>query len=341
VDFLQCRFEEELNEEGDVSIAGESFRPASILREMAPGAYKAAFGEWLQRLKQTRLERADEILAMHDNGTRFEQLAKAYRSGGMLPFVGAGMSVSSGYRAWTPFLFHLCNESHIESSVLEALVDAGDYEEAAQLLHDDMGAELFNESVEMEFAQSKDSAGPLAYLPQLFPNSSVLTTNFDCLLEDLYGDDAYQGFDRVLSGRGLQEVLRQIAGGGRLLVKLHGDCRQVEDRVLLRNEYTDAYSDAGIVERFFSSVIFGRAILFLGCSLSADRTVTTMKRVVAGFGAASLPRHYAFLELKDDDDRVARKKHLAKANIFPIWYEEGDHDESIEALFMKLLDESE
>jgi hypothetical protein len=44
------------------------------------------------------------------------------------------------------------------------------------------------------------------------------------------------------------------------------------------------------------------------------------------------------VELKASDDRVTRKKHLAEANIFPIWYPEREHDESLEALFLKMLE---
>ena len=64
-----------------------------------------------------------------------------------------------------------------------------------------------------------------------------------------------------------------------------------------------------------------------------------MVALVAKYGAETLPRHYTFLELKEDADRVARKKELAAANIFPIWYPEGEHDESIEALFVKLMED--
>jgi SIR2-like domain len=339
MEFLRSDYEEYLDQDGDIEIAGESFLRSKVLRELAPEPYEQAFYEWLQARKQDRLEKASEILARHDNENRFEQLERAFRGGGMLPFVGAGMSVRSGYPAWTPFLFKLCEESHLDQGKLATLLNSGGYEEAAQLLHDDMGAELFNEQVEVKFAQAKRPIGVISYIPWLFPNSSVLTTNFDGLLEVLYNEDTYGGFDRVLSGKGLGEVVRQIAGGSRLLVKLHGDCRQVTDRVLLNSEYEVAYTDEGTVSRFFSNVLFGRAILFLGCSLTEDRTIGAMKKVVAEVGAAALPRHYALLPLKPDEDRVARKRHLARANIFPIWYEDGDHDESIEALFLKLMED--
>ena len=130
-----------------------------------------------------------------------------------------------------------------------------------------------------------------------------------------------------------------MAAGSRLLIKLHGDCRQVSDRVLLRSEYDTAYSDVGVVKNFFNRVMFGQSLLFLGCSLTVDRTISAMKETAREVGADKLPRHYAILELKAADDRVARKKHLSEANIFPIWYGEGEHDESLEALFLKLLED--
>ena len=82
--------------------------------------------------------------------------------------------------------------------------------------------------------------------------------------------------------------------------------------------------------------MFGQSLLFLGCSLSVDRTISSMKEIVKEFTPEALPRHYALLELKSSDDRITRKKHLSEANIFPIWYEEGEHDESVEALLLKL-----
>ncbi len=327
--------------EGAVVIAGQRFLRAQILRELAPEAYELAFDDWQETRRMQLLEKAESILGSYDNEQRFEQLALAFRAGGMMPFIGAGMSHSSGFPLWTAFLFQLCSESHVSSDELEVLVNDGQYEEAAQLLHDDLGPALFNENVQATFARKWDPVGPITYLPRLFPRGSILTTNFDGLIERVYedSDEDDQGIDRVINGRGLDEVLRQIAGGTRLLVKLHGDCRQASERIVLKDEYDVAYADEDTVGNFFNRVVFGQTLLFLGCSLSADRTVSMMKQVVADNSSDTLPRHYAFLGLREDDDRVARKKHLSEANIFPIWYEADEDDESIEALFTKLLDE--
>lgn len=337
MEYLREQFDQELDDEGEVIIAGETFNRHDILNGLAPEPYRIAFNEWLDNRKARLLAKSEVILSHFDNAARFGQLSLAFRGGSMIPFVGAGLSVASGFPSWTKFLFQVCAESHVAEADLAAHLVNGNYEDAAELLYNDLGGALFNENVQSTFAAEKKTKGVINLLPSLFPNTSILTTNFDSLIETIFRGDGHEGFDRVQSGKVLSEVCRQMTGGSRLLVKMHGDCRQVRDRVLLKSEYEVAYVDASAVRLFFNQVMFGRSILFLGCSLSSDRTIKTMKELVTEYGSEKLPRHYAFLELREEDDRVARKKNLASANIFPIWYDEGDHDEALEALFLKLL----
>jgi hypothetical protein len=74
VDFLRDRFHEELDDEGDIVIAGERFTRHDILSGLAPEAYKAAFNDWLEDRKVKLLEKANEILSHYDNAERFHQL---------------------------------------------------------------------------------------------------------------------------------------------------------------------------------------------------------------------------------------------------------------------------
>ncbi len=228
------------------------------------------------------------------------------------------------------------NESHVTEDELSELLGKGKYEEAAQALHDDMTAAGFNEFLESAFNSKKDIYGAIHYIPVLFPSSPIITTNFDNLIERVFKQNE-DDFNHVCSGKSLNEVIRLMSSGNQLLVKLHGNCDLVTDRVLIKSEYDIAYSDNGDVKNFFDVLLFRQSLLFVGCSLHIDRTIKSMIEVVKKRGAESLPRHYAFLELKKSDDRVARKKELAKANIFPIWYPESDHDESIEALFTLII----
>ena len=337
MDFLKPLYDEDLNSEGDVEIVGSVFARSRILGELEPQTYTLTFAEWVEERKTNLVLKADEILNKFDNRNRFEQLKKSCKAGSAMPFVGAGLSVSSGYPGWTAFLYQLCEESHVNNGELGRLLAAGDYEQAAQVLHDYLGTALFNENLEGVFSSEKEIFGPIHYLPLLFPATSIITTNYDRLLERVY-KGVGQGFDVVKYGNSLTEVVRLMGNGSRMLLKLHGECDQVADRVLLKAEYDRAYADGATANDFFNRVLFVKSLLFLGCSLCADRTFASMAELVAKYRAETLPRHYAFLELKEDADRVARKKELAAANIFPIWYPEGEHDESIEALLVKLME---
>lgn len=280
---------------------------------------------------------SNDILSRFSNANRFEQLKKTFDNRRVLPFIGAGMSMPSNYPSWTKFLYDACLESHISEDYLSTLLGSGCYEKAAQVIHDDMTPAGFNELLESTFKSEKEVRGAIHYLPRLFPDSSIITTNFDGLIEKVfYGVN--QGFDQVRSGKTLNEVSRLISQGNRLLVKLHGNCELVSERVLLKNEYDIAYAKSSEVNNFFNRILFGQSLLFIGCSLNVDRTIQTMIDVVTEHSSENLPRHYAFLELKEIDDRVSRNKELAKANIFPIWYPEGEHDESIEALFTLIME---
>ncbi len=335
MEFLQKIFDAEINEDEKIIILGSPFYRADIIRELEPETYYLAFKEWLNTRKGDLIEIADEILAFRKNKLRFEKLQKLFEGDALIPFVGAGMSIPSDYPGWTKFLFELCEESDISEADLNKLLSNGEYELAAEKIHDDLASEQFNELLENEFSADKEILGPVNYLPELFPKSFVLTTNFDTVLERVYNQNK-KGFDDLKSGKSLNECAKHIVDGSRYLVKLHGTCNQVMDRVLTFSEYESSYSEDDSLYKFFKRAMISKSILFIGCSLSSDRTIQTMMQIVKEEGANEIPRHYALLaDIKDDNLRKEKQRFLAKANIFPIWYD-GDHEESIEALFVKL-----
>jgi hypothetical protein len=317
-----------------ILIDGNEFIPSTILDD---DYFSQSFQFWKKEQKDISLSKADEILSHYENQKRFEKLIQSNKANNIIPFVGAGMSIPSEYPGWTSFLYKLQKETSFDINTLDELIGKGLYEEAAQLIYDDLGAGVFNEHLEIEFSRDKDVQGSINLIPFLFKENSVITTNFDSCIEKVYADNDL-GFDNTKSGKYLNEIIRQLAGGSKFLIKLHGTADQVADRVLTSSEYTQAYSEDINLISFFNRILIRNSLLFLGCSLSTDRTINTMKAIVKKEGADSLPRHYAFLEeIKDSKKRREKKKYLAEANIFPIWYPEDTHDESIEALLTKLL----
>ena len=106
MDYLKTAFDSFLNDEGTIEIAGYSFSRDAILKEMEVVGYNEAFLEWCEQRKEGNLSRAEEILDQFDsNPARFRKLREIYARGALTPFVGAGMSMPSGYPGWTAFLY--------------------------------------------------------------------------------------------------------------------------------------------------------------------------------------------------------------------------------------------
>lgn len=341
MEYLRACFHDELSSEanlsidegGQVSIRGRHWRPDEILQAMSPAIYSEVFEEWLDDRKQALLGAAESILKSFEQLDRFETLKGTYKRGALIPFVGAGLSESSGYPGWKSFLLRLRKQTAVPEDQFLAQLGRGEYEEAAQALADALGVG-FNEEVENAFGVDRDLVGPVQLLPYVF-DSAVITTNFDSVLKRCF-DNADRAFDETIPGHEGQELPRLLGVNRRLLIKVHGRAMTGVGRVLTANEYDAAYGEhlPAVVEAFCS-----RPLLFLGCGLSVDRLLSEIRRFVETKGHDRVPRHYAFLSAPESEDaRIARKSELAQFNIYPIWYPPGEHDDSIEALLYRLAD---
>lgn len=266
-----------------------------------------------------------------DNGKVFDELKRACDRGFVIPFVGAGMSRSAGLPDWRGYLLGKCAAAGIDQAVMEKRLDAGEYEQVMTEIVEKLTTSVFERDFERDFATPEEIKGPVSLLPALF-DCTVVTTNFDRVLERVY-ELGGKAFSEKCSGRGRTDAFfRAIPAGDRHLLKLHGNIDTSAERILSRDEYDAAYGNTGdvnmtfplpkILDRLFSSY----SLLFLGCSLTADRTIQTFMRVVANRTAQTMPRHYALLSAPDNPDtRRLLDQRLADANITPLWYPSGQH----------------
>lgn len=340
-DFLKLKFDEHLNSQGEtVNIAGYEYKRNEILEGLDPIAYQDVFNEWVTDRQQQLIQKADEILAFSDNHDCYDQMFQSYKKGNLIPFVGAGFSKSSDYPMWSEFLYSCCSKSHVTKEQIDDLLNNGEYEQAAQKLYDDMSAPLFNKRLSQTYGALKEPSGPIWYLPYMFRDKHIITTNFDTLLERVFSTVCPNNF-QVKTGKDISEILSIIQGSPNLIIKIHGTWEHLHNRVLLQHEYDQAYSNQGDVNDFFEKCIFKESLLFLGSSLNVDRTILKMRQYAQEKGHHKLPDHYAFMENKDGLDLASRAKELAQANIFPIWYPKEEHDDSNEALLYRMIKDNE
>lgn len=296
------------------------------------------------RFDQTEKARILNTDQFPRNLTLFEELKRSCRRGFVIPFVGAGMSKSAGCPEWKEYLLNLCGETRLEPDAMRVRLEVNsDYEGVMNDLVVALGENQFNLNFARDFKTPENTTGAVTLLPALFDKCAI-TTNFDRVLEKVY-ENASKAFVEKVTGRGnANAFFRAIPAGERYLLKLHGSLDNAAERVLNKEEYDKAYGNDGnvhfdfplpkLLRRLFSSYSF----LFLGCSLSADRTVQAFMRVAQEEGQDILPHHYALLPCPADaEKKYSFSQRLADAHISPLWYPEGDH-EYVEQVLELLLD---
>ena len=335
LDFLRSDFEAQIeatiDEEGEVHVGDTSFTPASLLLTDKE-AYEGGFRSWHEYWLGEQLERLDEILCLGANRKRFEDLRALDR---VIPLVGSGLSVPSGLPTWSEFLLNICKDSDLSESELSIMLDAGAYEEAAEALQNGMPKQLFDERIEHELRllSGREVTGAVRLFPSAF-GEVVLTTNLDNVIEQVYEDQSLP-FASIVMGTAIGTYRERGEAEMPCLLKLHGGNTSPVGRVITRSEYDAAYSPDTLTREEIRRLCRTSALLCIGCSLRADRTVELLRDVVNPDNDRL--RHYAFLEMPDGEDAARKRQHfLVERNIFPIWYA-GDHDESVQALLAGML----
>ncbi|MET0385736.1 MAG: SIR2 family protein [Polyangiales bacterium] len=256
---------------------------------------------------------------------------------GVVPFVGAGISVPVGHPGWTAFLMAQAKRVNREPEVTRFL-QAGQYEDAAEFLLGAQGPSDFDDAISKTFGRAvlagREINGAAKLLSQI-GRGPFVTTNFDRVLETCF-EQANKPFEERVWGARSSMITRAIQENRRFLLKIHGDVEDSHDRVLTRVEYDKNYGPAvGAsgdfpLRRALRHICESRSILFVGCSLGADRTMAVLWEV-----AQRNPylRHYAIVESPPTDEAFGRqRKFLSDRGVRPIWYPTGQHAEVVRLL---------
>lgn len=338
-DYFEKRIRDEIDADGEVTVAGRTWPNSYVFENMDKPDFDAHVEEVVQEKVAEAKLKAQEILEATGCVQRFKLLCEKQAQGRVMPFVGAGMSMPSGFKSWRQLLKDLCVDSPALLERIKARIKAFEYEEAAQDICDTLGADALHHDIDAHLGiNGFELAGPVRLLPKCF-GSGCVTTNLDQVLERVYTEAANPFIDRVW-GQRLKQQQGFINPDENKLFKLHGTADEGGDRVLTWQEYEQTYGNDIALRTVLDRLMGSRHMLFLGCSLGVDRTVQAISELKQQAGAV-YPQHFAFLPLYEDTDREARRIELGAANISPIWFpdsDELDQSDSLEALLVTLAE---
>ena len=231
-----------------------------------------------------------EIMDFYDgNETVYNEIKKNLPN--LVPFVGAGLTAFA-YCGWGEALAKISqrmkNDFEAKKRV-EQQIASGEYLKAAQTIEDELTPETVAHEMEKLFTSDKLTEKmkelpkqAIYLLPKLF-NGLVITTNFDQSIETVYGQEIPM-FHMPVAHPGHSEWLsKRLYDTERGVFKLHGTVEggvvEYGNIVFTARQYRRNYGLFSQLRRGLTECFKTRAMLFLGCSLAKDRTMSVLDKV--------------------------------------------------------------
>ena len=284
-----------------------------------------------------------------NNDAVYKDLKTAYLGGKLTPFVGAGLSVFCGYKLWPSVLKELSAFIPDEGLKQEALdmIEQFEYLEAAEhiqkhyrpMLRRLQGIVSYDKLEACPTERLYSSAAWI--LPYLFHNRPLMTTNFDGVLEYVFSRQGH-AFERMVEPHDpsmLTQIRQQDIHG---LFKLHGDIGRettsLDRLVFTKSQYDAAYRADGKLMEELKQWYQNQTLLFLGCSLSMDKTMEVLRDVASANPGI---RHFAIVGC-DPKKYGELLNRFGDLGIDAIFYDDTDpanHD-SVRVILEHLLEET-
>lgn len=253
----------------------------------------------------------------------------------IVPFVGAGLSKFS-YKAWSALLQDLLDQLADQAidaptrAKIQNEIKQGNFFQAADELETLIESDVFFFSLVSACNESKlinegipDDAA-VKWLPKVFADSRIITTNYDCVLEMAYAQE--KKYLRVCTPSDSRMFMQFTP---RRLFKIHGSYdSNYEDIVLTSRSYEEKYAKGSLLYNNIKHIVQSSILFFLGASLRSDKTLDILKEIavelsVGGHYCGNM--HYAIVHIDNDDDKIRRRRELAEYKILPILYSDQDH----------------
>ncbi|MCQ1947565.1 SIR2 family protein [Arthrobacter sp. zg-Y1116] len=198
-----------------------------------------------------------------EHQTQAARLAAHARDGKLVPFMGAGVSMSAGAPSWTELLAALAKTAKLTDSETESLEKRGHLDQASILrsIYEERAepdALSFNQAIVKLVKLKRYGLAP-ALLASLGSREAI-TLNYDELFEIASGD---AGVPRSVIPDGAGEH-------DDWLLKLHGSVTDPESIVLTRDDYLGFSTSRNALSALVKATLMTQHLLFVGFGLTDD-----------------------------------------------------------------------
>jgi hypothetical protein len=270
--------------------------------------------------------------ARGDPGALLEGLVREIRERHVILFVGAGISAGLGLPTWTDFIGRLGVDVGFEPDEFLAL--SGDFRSLAEFYRLEKGSlEELSRKMAREWQVSDDelaASAPHRLVVRLsFP--IVYTTNYDDLLERAYRLEG-KAFNKVVTAKDIARSDPELP----TIVKFHGDLDNPASIVLAETDYMRRLSFEQPLDIKLSADAFGKAVLFIGYSVSDINLRVLLYRLHRIWQASGCeedrPRSYVLMTRSNQ----VQERILDSWGVAPLIAADGDETQAVTAFLERL-----
>ena len=192
---------------------------------------------------------------INDYNESIRIIQEAQQNNKLVIFVGAGASISSGMPSWKKAVDQIKGK-------LDLVSDENDLLKIPQYYYNSRGKNEYTSLMRSIFKYDKPLTPSKIHKQLLdFNVHTIITTNYDCLLEQAAEENAEQV--QIISS----DKDFAYKNGGKEIIKIHGDFSH-DNFVLKEDDYLNYSSNFKLIESYVKSLIGSKTILFIGYSFS-------------------------------------------------------------------------
>ena len=254
-------------------------------------------------------------------------------------YIGAGLSAQAGFPTWKPFVRDLLKWA-IEKEIVEEefghALDAALETNETNLVADSILSEVesknaldqLNEYLRQVFISSSRQPPKVHRLLKDINCNSILTTNFDNLLEDTFKKEGFS----VYTPKDTQELMAALPNNEKIILKLYGSLDRPEMVSFAPAEYTAMIAGNKLFTEFMERLFNSRTLLFLGSSLEGIETYLEGIK----FREYSSTPHYALVSVTGSAWKAKADLLLRRYGIVVLPYSPNQHHSEVSE-FLKIL----
>lgn len=218
--------------------------------------------------------------------TLIKKLVQEIENNNLAIFAGAGLSVGAGFVDWKNLLRDLADEIGLDVDKEYDLISLAQYHT------NEKGGNRseINRLILNEFSHNKTITENHEILARL-PIDTYWTTNYDSLIEQSLKESG-----KVVDIKhNVNQLPVSIRSRDAVLYKMHGDCTDPTNAVLIKDDYEKYHLNRG---EFFTALrgdLLTKRFLFLGLSFSDPNIDYILSRIRSSYNE-NQPQHYCILK---------------------------------------------